>query len=48
MAFGVKTGPPTYQRVVMKAFREYVDVFMKIFLDHFIVLVTFPLIWKNS
>ncbi len=38
MPFGVKNGPPTYQRVVTKAFREYIDVFMKIFLDDFIVL----------
>ncbi len=35
--FGVKNGPPTYQRVVTKAFREYNDVFMKIFLDDFII-----------
>jgi hypothetical protein len=37
MSFGVKNGPPTYQRVIIKAFREYIDVFMKIFLDDFIV-----------
>jgi hypothetical protein len=35
--FGVKNGPPTYQRVVTKTFREYLDSFMKIFLDDFIV-----------
>jgi hypothetical protein len=35
MPFGVKNEPPTYQRVVTKAFREYIDVFMKIFLDDF-------------
>jgi hypothetical protein len=33
MPFGVKNGPPTYQKVVTKAF----DVFMKIFLDDFTV-----------
>jgi hypothetical protein len=37
MPFGVKNGPPTYQRVVTKAFREYLDSFMKIFMDDFIV-----------
>jgi hypothetical protein len=37
MPFGVKNGPPTYQRVVTKAFHEYINVFMKIFLDDFIV-----------
>jgi hypothetical protein len=37
MPFGVKNGLPTYQRAVTKAFGEYIDVFMKIFLDEFIV-----------
>jgi hypothetical protein len=37
MPFGVKNGLPTYQRVVTKAFHEYIDVFMKIFLDDFII-----------
>ncbi len=37
MSFGVKNGPPNYQRTVTKAFREYIDVFMKIFLMTFIV-----------
>jgi len=37
MPFGVKNGPPTYQRVVTKTFRKYLDSFMKIFLDDFIV-----------
>jgi hypothetical protein len=37
MPFGVKNGPPTYQRVVTKAFYEYIDVFMKIFLNDFII-----------
>jgi hypothetical protein len=31
MPFGVKNGLPTYERVVIKTFREYIDVFMKIF-----------------
>jgi hypothetical protein len=33
--FGIKNGPPTYQKVVIKVFHEYIDVFMKIFLDDF-------------
>jgi hypothetical protein len=37
MPFGVKNGLPTYQRVVTKTFHEYIDVFMKIFLNDFIV-----------
>jgi hypothetical protein len=37
MPFGVKNGPPTYQRGVTKTFCEYIDVFMKIFLDDFTV-----------
>jgi hypothetical protein len=37
MPFGVKNGPPTYQRVVTKAFREYINLFMKKQLDDFIV-----------
>ncbi len=37
MPFGVKNGSPTYQRVVIKAFHEYIGVFMKIFLDDFTI-----------
>jgi hypothetical protein len=37
--FGVKNGPPTYQRVVTKTIREYLDSFMKIFLDDFTVYI---------
>ncbi len=37
MSFGVKNGPPTYQKVVTKAFKDYLDNFMKIFLGEFIV-----------
>jgi hypothetical protein len=37
MPFGVKNGPPTYQRVIIKVICEYIDVFMKIFLTDFIV-----------
>jgi hypothetical protein len=35
MSFGVRNGPPTYQRAMTKTFREYLDSFMKIFLDDF-------------
>jgi len=37
MPFGVKNGPPTFQKVVSKTFREYLNRFMKIFLDDFII-----------
>jgi hypothetical protein len=37
MSFGVKYGPPTFQRTINKAFREYLDQFMKIFLNNFMV-----------
>jgi hypothetical protein len=35
--FGVKNGPPPFQRIINRTFREYLDQFMKIFLDDFIV-----------
>jgi hypothetical protein len=37
MPFGVKNELPTYQTIITKAFHEYIVVFMKIFLDNFIV-----------
>jgi hypothetical protein len=37
MPFGVKNGPPTFQKVVRRAFKKYLDHFMRIFLDNFIV-----------
>jgi len=37
MPFGVKNGPPTYQRAITKAFHEYIDVLMNIFLDDFTI-----------
>jgi hypothetical protein len=39
MLFGMKNGPLTYQKVLTKAFREYLDNFMKIFLDDFIMYI---------
>jgi hypothetical protein len=35
MSFGIKNGTPTYQKVVTKTFNEYLDNFIKIFLDDF-------------
>ncbi len=37
MLFGMKNGPPTYQRATTKTFKEYLDNFMKMFLDDFTV-----------
>jgi hypothetical protein len=37
MPFGIKNEPPTYQKAVIKTFKDYLDSFMKIFLDDFIV-----------
>ncbi len=37
MPFGVKNGLLTYHRVVTKTSHEYIDIFMKIFLDDFTV-----------
>ncbi len=37
MPLGIKNGPPTYQRAVTKAFWEYIDVFMKTFLNDFTI-----------
>ncbi len=37
MPFGVKNGVPTYHRAITKMFCEYIDVFMKIFLDDFTI-----------
>ncbi len=36
MPFGVKNGPPTFYIIVSRAFKEYLDQFMKIFLDDFV------------
>jgi hypothetical protein len=37
MPFGIKNGPPIYLKVVNKSFKDYLDKFMKIFLNDFIV-----------
>jgi len=33
MLFGVKNGPLTYKRIVTKTLKNYLDNFMKIFMD---------------
>jgi hypothetical protein len=35
MPFGLKNVPPTYQWVVITTFKDYVGMFMKLFLDDF-------------
>jgi hypothetical protein len=35
MPFELKNAPPTYQRAINMAFKEYLGVFMKLFLDDF-------------
>jgi hypothetical protein len=37
MTFGIINGPPSYLKVVNKAFKDYLDKFMKMFLNDFIV-----------
>jgi hypothetical protein len=37
MPFGVKKEPPTYQKIVNRDFKKYLDQFMKIFMDDFTV-----------
>jgi hypothetical protein len=36
MLFRMKNGPSTFQKIVTKAFPEYLNTFMKVFLDDFI------------
>jgi hypothetical protein len=47
MPFNAKNELSTYQKAIIKSFHEYIDVFMKIFLDDFIVLMTYQLTLKN-
>jgi hypothetical protein len=37
MLFGAKNEPPKYEKVVTKTFKKYLESFMKIFLDDFII-----------
>jgi hypothetical protein len=37
MPFGIKNGPPIYQKIITKGFHEHIDVLMKIFLDDFTI-----------
>jgi hypothetical protein len=45
---GVQIEPPTYQKATIKAFHEYIDVFMKIFLDDFVVFTDMSIHLENS
>jgi hypothetical protein len=35
MSLGLKNAPPTYQRTISMAFKKYLSIFMKLFLDNF-------------
>jgi hypothetical protein len=48
MPFEVENGPPTYHRVMSKFFIDYLDKFMKIFLDDFTIYSDMELIYKKS
>jgi hypothetical protein len=37
MPFGLKNAPPTYQRAMNGTFKDYLDDFMKLFLDDFTI-----------
>ena len=37
MMFGLKTAPTTFQRIIMEIFREFIPVFMQVFLGNFVV-----------
>ncbi len=50
--FGANNGPPTYQRIVSRAFKNYLDNLMKMFLDDFIIyddmfIIIWTLIYRN-
>jgi len=35
--FGMKDGPPTFQKIMIKTFREYLKTFMNIYVDDFTI-----------
>jgi hypothetical protein len=37
MPFGMKNGPPTYKRVVNRTLKDYLNKFMEMFLDDYII-----------
>jgi hypothetical protein len=39
MPFGLQNAPPTYQHAISTTFKDFLGVFMKLFLDDFIVLI---------
>jgi hypothetical protein len=48
MLFGVKNEPLTYQKAVTKTFKKYLDNFIKIFLNDFIVYIDMENHLQNS
>ena len=40
MIFGLKTAPPTFERIISEVFGEYISAFMQVFLDDFVVYGT--------
>jgi hypothetical protein len=48
ISFRVKNGPLAYQKTLTKTFKEYLDSFMKIFLDDFTGIVTWKVICRSS
>jgi hypothetical protein len=47
MPFGFKNAPPTHQRTMSKAFKDYLDDFMKLFLDDSWSLVIWIHLYPN-
>jgi hypothetical protein len=47
MPFSLKNAPPTYQQMVNKAFKNYLDDFMKLFWMVLLSLVSWPPISPN-
>ncbi len=47
MPFGVENGLATYQRVITKAFWQYINMFMMIFLNDFTIFSDLPTLVKK-
>ena len=37
MMFGLKTAPATFQHIIMEIFEEYIQTFMQVLLDDFVM-----------
>jgi hypothetical protein len=48
MPFGVKNGWPTYKKIIIITFQEYINMFMKILFDDFIVFIDLPTSYRSS